>query len=107
MLHIKIMLASISVSVQISHFGKVVYDFFIEVFLPQDGSVLGFGRRHLLSLDIALHSLATHSARGWVTSVIAIDLALTNIQGVRKVTIQSYKLLYSFIVLYVIVFVTT
>ena len=28
------------------------------------------------------------------------------IQGVRKVTIQSYKLLYSFIVLYVIVFVT-
>ena len=29
-----------------------------------------------------------------------------NIQGVRKVTIQSYKLLYSFIVLYVIVFVT-
>ena len=31
---------------------------------------------------------------------------LQNIQGVRKVTIQSYKLLYSFIVLYVIVFVT-
>ena len=28
------------------------------------------------------------------------------IQGVRKVTIQSYKLLYSFIVLYEIVFVT-
>ena len=43
-----------------------------------------------------LHSLGSH----WNHSQQGV------LQGVRKVTIQSYKLLYGFIVLYVIVFVT-
>ena len=39
-------------------------------------------------------------------AVMQTLLNFVKIQGVRKVAIQSYKLLYSFIVLSVIVFVT-
>ena len=51
--------------------------------------------------DVLLNSLEFKSR--FEHSTLCYDY---NIQGVRKVTIQSYKLLYSFIVLYVIVFVT-